>query len=250
MKAILFPALMGAVVLLGAAAADQKPRVAGPWAFKTEAYHDGACTLEGAMTLRPGASPDVFECRLSAVEKCPDLQIRSEQICEARLGPTGLSVKSTVIKTTPPDEDFSYLPDNFELPLVTSERMEGDLRSAPIGEAAASSWAQGGLAAALAPDDCPAAHAADTVAAGAGLVDPSVALLLAEQGPARVRDLLELGVPFDRSETGALRQSLEAAHSFPRVVRVAGDLAGRAIMDSLTRAVAAAEHISVVEPAR
>jgi len=124
------------------------------------------------------------------------------------------------------------------------------LSPAPLGEAAASAWAQGGLAAALAPEDSPAAHAADTVAAGAGLVDPTVALLLAEQGPARVRDLLELGVPFDRSETGALRQSLEAAHSFPRVVRVAGDLAGRAIMAALTRAVAAAEHIAVVEHAR
>lgn len=121
---------------------------------------------------------------------------------------------------------------------------------APLGEAAASSWAQGGLAAALAPGDSPQVHAADTVAAGAGLVDPAVASLLAEQGPARVRDLLALGVPFDRSEDGALRQSLEAAHSFPRVVRVSGDLAGRAIMDALTRAVAAAEHITVIEQAR
>lgn len=120
---------------------------------------------------------------------------------------------------------------------------------APLGEAAASSWAQGGLAAALAPEDSPEAHAADTIAAGAGLVDPAVALLLAQQGPARVRDLLDLGVPFDRSQDGALSQSLEAAHSFPRVVRVAGDLAGKAIMAALTNAVAAAGHIRILEHA-
>lgn len=121
---------------------------------------------------------------------------------------------------------------------------------AALGEASASAWAQGGLAAAMAPGDSPEAHAQDTIAAGAGLVDPVVARLLADDGPDRVRDLLALGVPFDRSPEGALKQSLEAAHSFPRVVRVAGDLAGRAIMTALTRAAAAAAHIRVLEHVR
>ncbi|MGE3303435.1 MAG: L-aspartate oxidase [Hyphomonadaceae bacterium] len=119
--------------------------------------------------------------------------------------------------------------------------------SAPLGKGAASAWAQGGLAAALAPEDSPALHAADTVAAGGGLVDPAVALLVAEAGPDRVRDLLALGVPFDQSPDGALRQSLEAAHSRPRVVRVSGDLAGKAIMDALITATQAADHIQVLE---
>lgn len=117
---------------------------------------------------------------------------------------------------------------------------------APLGEAAASSWAQGGLAAALSPLDSFEAHAADTIAAGAGLVDPVVAHILAKDGPARVEDLLALGVPFDRSESGALQQSLEAAHSFPRVARVSGDLAGQAIMQALVGAVRAAAHIEVI----
>jgi len=119
----------------------------------------------------------------------------------------------------------------------------------PLGQASASAWAQGGLAAALDPEDSPQSHAADTVAAGAGLVDPVVALLLATEGPSRVRDLIALGVPFDRSEDGALSLSLEAAHSRPRVARVKGDLAGRAIMQALIAATRSAGHITVVEGA-
>ena len=60
------------------------------------------------------------------------------------------------------------------------------LSPGPLGQTAASTWAQGGLAAALAPDDSPALHADDTVKAGAGLVDPVVARLIADEGPARV----------------------------------------------------------------
>lgn len=121
------------------------------------------------------------------------------------------------------------------------------LSPAPLGEAAASSWAQGGLAAALDPGDSPLAHAQDTEKAGAGLVDPVAARLIAEEGPDRVRDLLALGVPFDRSPEGALALSLEAAHSHPRVARVAGDLAGRAIMDALIAAARNAAHIEILE---
>ncbi|MEM6390993.1 MAG: L-aspartate oxidase, partial [Pseudomonadota bacterium] len=121
------------------------------------------------------------------------------------------------------------------------------LTPAPLGGSASSAWAQGGIAAALAPEDSPAAHADDTLAAGAGLVDPAVAQLIAEDGAARVRDLMELGVPFDRTTDGTLALSLEAAHSHPRVARVAGDLAGRAIMDALVAAVHASPHITVVE---
>ena len=69
------------------------------------------------------------------------------------------------------------------------------------------------MAAALTEDDTPELHAADTVAAGAGLVDPAMARLLAEEGPAAVRALAALGAPFDRTADGGFAQSLEAAHS-------------------------------------
>jgi L-aspartate oxidase len=124
------------------------------------------------------------------------------------------------------------------------------LSQAPLGRASASAWAQGGLAAALAPGDNPSLHAEDTIKAGAGLVDPVIAALIARDGPARVRDLIALGVPFDRTPDGQLAQSLEAAHSRPRVVRVSGDLAGKAIMDALIAAARAATHIEIVENSR
>lgn len=117
----------------------------------------------------------------------------------------------------------------------------------PLGERSASAWAQGGLAAALGPDDDPELHARDTIAAGAGLVDPVVASLIAREGPARVLDLLALGVPFDTTPDGHLALSLEAAHSRPRVARVKGDLAGKAIMEALIGATHAATHITVHE---
>jgi len=136
------------------------------------------------------------------------------------------------------------------LALKLAPRRVSVLSQAPLGQASASAWAQGGLAAALAPEDDPRLHAQDTVVAGAGLVDAAVAGLIARDGPARVVDLIALGVPFDRTPQGALAQSLEAAHSRPRVVRVSGDLAGKAIIGALIAAARAAPHIDIAENQR
>ncbi|WP_395671586.1 L-aspartate oxidase [Phenylobacterium sp.] len=119
------------------------------------------------------------------------------------------------------------------------------LAAAPLGKGCSSAWAQGGVAAAMATEDAPALHAADTVNAGAGLVDADMADLLAAEGPAAVRALAELGAPFDRTADGGFAQSLEAAHSRARVARVKGDQAGRAIMEAVAVAVLAAPHIEV-----
>ncbi len=124
------------------------------------------------------------------------------------------------------------------------------LAAAPLGEACASAWAQGGMAAALGEDDEPALHAADTLAAGAGLCDPAAVDILTQEGPDAVRWLAALGAPFDRGPGGGFLQSLEAAHSRARVARVGGDGAGLAIMRALIAAVQAASHITVREGAR
>ena len=79
------------------------------------------------------------------------------------------------------------------------------LASAPIGEGASTAWAQGGIAAAVAEGDTAEAHARDTIAAGAGLVDEDVARGMAEEAGERVHDLLSYGVPFDKDLAGTPR---------------------------------------------
>jgi L-aspartate oxidase len=121
------------------------------------------------------------------------------------------------------------------------------LSPTPLGEGCASAWAQGGMAAALSADDAPALHAADTMAAGAGLCDAQAVELLTREGPDAVRALADLGAPFDRLEDGGFAQGLEAAHSRPRVARVGGDGAGAAIMQAVIATVRAAPHVEVRE---
>jgi len=121
---------------------------------------------------------------------------------------------------------------------------------APLLQAASSAWAQGGVAAALSADDAPALHAADTLAAGAGLVEAEATRVLTEEGRATVEWLASLGAPFDRDAEGGFSVSLEAAHSRARVARVGGDGAGRAILSALVTAVRAAPNIEVWEDGR
>lgn len=71
-------------------------------------------------------------------------------------------------------------------------------KGAPGADSGSSPWAQGGLAAALGPDDSPALHAEDTIAAGDGLCDPLAVETLAREAPRHVRRLLELGAVLDR----------------------------------------------------
>lgn len=96
-------------------------------------------------------------------------------------------------------------------------------------------YAQGGVAAALWDDDTVASHVSDTLRAGAGLCDPEAVRVLCGDGPERIRELIGLGVGFDRTD-GALARGLEAAHSSPRILHAGGDATGRAIETSLVRA--------------
>ena len=124
------------------------------------------------------------------------------------------------------------------------------LTPAPLGRDAATGWAQGGLAAAVGPDDSPARHAADTEAVGGGLVEPAVARAVAAAAPERIAWLARLGTPFDRRDDGALALGLEAGHGRRRIVRAAGDGSGAAVLDALVAAVRAAPAITVREGAR
>jgi L-aspartate oxidase len=113
--------------------------------------------------------------------------------------------------------------------LVTkSELMESNTR-----------YAQGGVAAAMFADDSVAEHVADTLSAGAGLCNRAAVEVLCAEGPERIRDLIRLGVEFDRSH-GELARGLEAAHSRARVLHARGDATGLSIELALVAAVRAA----------
>ena len=117
----------------------------------------------------------------------------------------------------------------------------------PFGQGGSSVWAQAGIAAALAEGDSPEAHAADTISAGAGIVDPDIALGMAHEARDRIEDLLRYGVPFDKDLEGHLDLAREGAHGSRRILHVKGDTAGRAIMGALTAAARATPSIQVLE---
>lgn len=121
------------------------------------------------------------------------------------------------------------------------------IAAAPLGEGASSAWAQGGIAAAVAEGDTAESHAADTIAVGGGIVDEAVAIGLTREAGARIHDLLQYGVPFDRDLEGKLAVGREAAHSARRIVHVQGDRAGKAIIAALIDAVRKTPSIRVIE---
>lgn len=92
--------------------------------------------------------------------------------------------------------------------------------------------AQGGIAAAVGDYDSPRLHLADTLEAGVGLCDDDAVRVLVEEGPARVRELEQLGAKFDR-KGGKLILASEGAHSVPRVVRAGGDATGSVVASAL-----------------
>src|SRR5215211_5741580 len=85
----------------------------------------------------------------------------------------------------------------------------------PLAESA-SFWAQGGLAAALAPDDSPARHAEDTLNAGRAACRTGAVEVLAREAPEAVAELQRLGVRFDTEPDGSLALGLEGGHSARR----------------------------------
>jgi L-aspartate oxidase len=112
----------------------------------------------------------------------------------------------------------------------------------------ASFWAQGGIAAALADDDSPEQHAADTVAAGRSAARAAAVRVLCEESPGRVHDLERLGVSFDADRHGNLALGLEGGHSRRRIVHAGGSATGRRITRELSARAAVNERIEVLEP--
>jgi L-aspartate oxidase len=116
----------------------------------------------------------------------------------------------------------------------------------PLAESA-SYWAQGGLAAAIAPPDTPERHLEDTVAAGRGLVRPSAARVLVDEAPRALSDLEALGVRFDADRHGNLALGLEGGHSARRVAHAGGSATGRRVTRELSALVALDGNVEVRE---
>lgn len=121
------------------------------------------------------------------------------------------------------------------------------LTRAALGAESSSGWAQGGIAAALGPDDSTDLHLADTLAAGDGLCNEAAARAILSDTASAVSALERFGVRFDRLADGALQFGLEAAHSRKRIIHADGDGTGAAIVRALTAVVRACPSISVME---
>ena len=138
------------------------------------------------------------------------------------------------------------LPSHFRIGLVTKDKLKRG----------ASNWAQGGIAAVMNPDDSTELHLQDTLHAGAGLCEEKAVRYLVENAIHSIQSLLQMGVKFDRAKPAAfsdrhnnqLAATLEAAHSFPRVLHAA-DTTGKAIVSILREKVLASDHIQVYEQA-
>ena len=125
------------------------------------------------------------------------------------------------------------LPSDLKIGLITKDTLA----------VSASDWAQGGIAAAIAPDDSSDSHIADTLRAGAGLCEPAAVKLLVEEARECIDSLVDLGVAFDRKGE-QLAMTLEAAHSHKRVLHAA-DTTGHAIVSTLAQRVLAQDNIQV-----
>lgn len=108
--------------------------------------------------------------------------------------------------------------------------------------------AQGGVAAVFGKKDSFDLHVADTLKAGDGLCNPEVVKMVVENGPDRIRELVELGARFNMDGTGKFDFALgrEGGHSVKRIIH-AHDLTGKEIEDALVAKVRENENITILE---
>ena len=113
-------------------------------------------------------------------------------------------------------------------------------------------WAQGGVAAVL-PDAAVAGdsfdtHIDDTLTAGGDLCDDPIVRLVIEQGALRVQELIDWGMPFDRTEDAdTLALGREGGHTLSRVLHADGDATGRVLSTTLQERVRANAHVRLFD---
>ncbi len=110
-------------------------------------------------------------------------------------------------------------------------------------------YAQGGIASVTSPEDSFAIHVRDSLQAGAGLCHEAVVRTIIEEGPARIAELMELGMKFTEREVNGLREldlGREGGHSKRRILH-AKDITGREIESALLAAIAEHPNIEIFE---
>ncbi len=107
-------------------------------------------------------------------------------------------------------------------------------------------WAQGGIAAAVDPEDSPVFHLEDTIKAGRGLCNREAVEVLVREGRERVMDLISLGMKFDLGERG-LELGLEGGHSKRRVLHAGGSSTGKEMVQFLISSVKSNSNIRIFE---
>lgn len=107
-------------------------------------------------------------------------------------------------------------------------------------------WAQGGIAAAIDPEDSPLYHEEDTLKAGRGLCYKKAVEILVTEGRERVLEVIELGMKFDTDQEG-YKLGLEGGHSKRRVLHADGTSTGKKIIDFLIKEVKEHNNIKVYE---
>ena len=108
-------------------------------------------------------------------------------------------------------------------------------------------WAQGGIAAALDPEDSPDQHYSDTLVAGVGICAEDAVRVLVTEGPQRVRELMALGANFERTLEGEIALTREGGHGRDRIAHAGGDATGREISRALIEALHAVQEDPTIE---
>ncbi|PSQ84732.1 MAG: L-aspartate oxidase, partial [Bacteroidetes bacterium QS_1_65_9] len=144
---------------------------------------------------------------------------------------------------------------NPKLPFALEAARHGSVAVITKKESAESNtnYAQGGIAAVTGEHDSTESHARDTLDAGAGLCNEEVVRIVVEEGPERVRELIEMGAQFTRQNGGGpgdpdvpLHLGREGGHSADRIVHAA-DATGREVERALLRQTRATDNIDLLE---
>lgn len=112
-------------------------------------------------------------------------------------------------------------------------------------------WAQGGIASVLSEHDSYEAHTQDTLIAGDGLCHETTVKKVVAAGPAAIKELIAMGVPFTPKDPASqldfdYHLTQEGAHSARRIIH-ADDMTGEALQKTLITKITANNNISIFE---